>query len=846
VTDREPLRSRGSDAPSPYRQRVAQLTPVQRAALVSRLQSTAPVRATEGPIPRARRTASLPLSPVQRGIWVRQSLDPAGAAYNMSIRLHLAGRLDHTVLASSVSEVVRRHEVLRTRYVVHEDLPEQVIGPAGPVEIALADLSGLDDRARRDRTAALVAAEAERPFDLATDLMVRARLLRWAADEHVLLLTTHHIACDGWSIGIFAHELSALYEAGVTGRPSPLPALPLQYADYAVWESARLANGTLDASLAYWRRQLRPPLEALQLPIRLFPPQTATRLAASAPFAAPAALADPPRAARSFIWALAAFEALMHCWSGQTVVVLGTDVASRDRRELEPLIGCLINQFVLRTDLSDDPSFAEIVRRAERVVDDAFAHRHVPFEQVVQMLNPQRGSSPPLFRVKVVGSPWLGKPRLPEWRLPGVTVTPLVGVRRTTPFDLTLFIHHGPAGVSGDLEYNTDLFDAPTISRLLEDYTAILGRVAAEPEIRLTALRGLLRRKEGTRMTAPIAGNGRTISLRHLTPKALDEAVEQAPEECFPFGETLPVLEARSGQPPLREWLAAHTTLVERRLQTYGALLLRGIPLQRPEDLEDVARLFGGDLFDGNGEHPREAGSRTIYTPVFYPPEQKLLWHNENSFNRSWPMTIWFGCVTPAQEGGETPIVDSRAHYARLDPRLRARFEEADVMYVRTYHKGLGLDWQTIFQTTSRAEVEQRCRAEGIDIEWGSDDTLRTRAVRRAVARHPVTGAKTWFNQVPHWHPSCLDARTRESLLELFGEDDLPRDCRYGDGSRIDDGTVAEILAAYQELEVVFPWRASDVLMVDNMAVAHARNAFRGPRKLLVALARMMSWDDLR
>jgi hypothetical protein len=209
-------------------------------------------------------------------------------------------------------------------------------------------------------------------------------------------------------------------------------------------------------------------------------------------------------------------------------------------------------------------------------------------------------------------------------------------------------------------------------------------------------------------------------------------------------------------------------------------------------------------------------------------------------------MRIFFGCVQPAEQGGETPIADSRKVYERLDLGIRRRFADKGVMYVRNYQAGVGLDWQHVFQTTSTADVEKRCEAERIGFEWRDGGLLRTRMVRPAAARHPDTGVMTWFNQAQHWHPACLDPATRESLRELFAESDFPRHCYYGDGSPIDDSVMHEILGVYRELEIAFPWRTSDILMLDNMATAHARNPFRGRRKILVAMGRMTSWDISR
>lgn len=303
------------------------------------------------------------------------------------------------------------------------------------------------------------------------------------------------------------------------------------------------------------------------------------------------------------------------------------------------------------------------------------------------------------------------------------------------------------------------------------------------------------------------------------------------------FGPTCPDVD-------LVGWAVANRHAVEVALHTYGALLFRGFDVVRPEDLERFASVFVQELFADNGEHPRAALSANVYTPTFFPAEEKLLWHNENSFNDAGPAMIWFCCQQPARSGGETPIVDSRQVYQRIDRALREEFISKGVMYVRNFGTGVGLDWRTVFRTDSRHEVEASCTRQGVHFEW-HDDRLRTVAVRPAVVRHPRTGQWSWFNQAQHWHLSCLDSALRASLLTTFAPDELPRQCYFGDASPIPDAAMDEICLAYQELEVAFAWQRGDVLMLDNILVAHARNPYRGERRILVTMGDVIAFQPL-
>jgi alpha-ketoglutarate-dependent taurine dioxygenase len=311
-------------------------------------------------------------------------------------------------------------------------------------------------------------------------------------------------------------------------------------------------------------------------------------------------------------------------------------------------------------------------------------------------------------------------------------------------------------------------------------------------------------------------------------------------------GRRLPLLiEPAADDVDLVEWAQNNREFVESKLLAHGALLFRDFNLRMMADFERFALSLGSELFQDNGEHPRQNVTAKVYTPVFYPPEKKILWHNENSFNQHWPVKLWFGCVQPAAEGGETPIVDSRKVYELLDPAIRETFCEKQIMYVRNYGAGPGLAWQTVFNTTDKHEVERQCRASSMEFEWTGDDCLQTRAVRPAVVKHPKTGEMVWFNQAQHWHLSCLDEATRKSIASVFSQNDLPRNCYYGDGSAIDDAVMREILGVYEKLEASFAWRRNDIMLLDNLLTAHARNPFAGERKLLVAMGEMSSYADV-
>jgi alpha-ketoglutarate-dependent taurine dioxygenase len=310
--------------------------------------------------------------------------------------------------------------------------------------------------------------------------------------------------------------------------------------------------------------------------------------------------------------------------------------------------------------------------------------------------------------------------------------------------------------------------------------------------------------------------------------------------------QTLPIiLKPNIDYLDLADWIESSQNFIETNLLKYGAILFRGFNVDTATTFERVCLTLCSDLFNENGEHPRRSVSGKVYTPVSYPADKKLLWHNENSFNYSWPRKILFGCLQPAQQGGETPIVDSRIVFQLIDPKIRERFIDKKVMYIRNYGDGLGLNWETVFQTSDRLEVEAACTKAAIDFEWKTGNRLRTIAVRPAVVKHPQTDEMSWFNQAQHWHPACLDSQTRESLLSMFKQEDLPRNCYYGDGSPIEDSVMEEICGVYQKSEISFPWERGDLLLLNNLLTAHGRNSYMGERQLLVAMGEMANFDDI-
>jgi alpha-ketoglutarate-dependent taurine dioxygenase len=335
--------------------------------------------------------------------------------------------------------------------------------------------------------------------------------------------------------------------------------------------------------------------------------------------------------------------------------------------------------------------------------------------------------------------------------------------------------------------------------------------------------------------------------FRAIRRKGVDlAAVDLVKTSTVVPGQKLPLL-VRPGADgvDLAEWARANRDFLDAKLLEHGAILFRDFPLQSVADFERVASAICPDLFAEYGDLPREGASDRVYASTPYPHDETILFHNESSHLPRWPRKQFFFCVQAAREHGETPLLDCRQVYDELDPDIRAKFEFKGLLYIRNFVPGIDVPWQDFFHTQDRAAVEATCRAEGMSCEWTAAGGLRISQRGRAVIRHPRTGEKVFFNQVQLHHPSCLSPAVRASLKELFRDEDRPRNVCYGDGTPIEDVVMAKLGELYWRLAVQFPWQNGDMILLENMLVAHARNPFVGPRKIAVAMGEMVCGKDL-
>jgi amino acid adenylation domain-containing protein len=434
----------------------------------------------------------IPASFSQQSLWFLDQLSPGQATFNIILAGRIRGPLDLGVLESSLAEIVRRHATLRTTFDSVDGQPIQVVAPRLDLPLSTIDFRTLDEPAREPEARRLAVQESRRPFDLARGPMTRVVVLILGEDDHAILLTMHHIISDGWSLGVAARELVALYDAFSRGAPSPLEPLPIQYTDYSLWQRRLLESPAGEWLVGYWSRQLAG-VTPLELPTDRPRPPIRTARGDSLPLTIPAEIAEPLRGlcrregVTPYMLLLAALKTLLHRYSGQDDIVVGSPIANRNRSEVEGLIGYFVNMLALRTDLSGDPSFLELVRRVREVALAAYEHQDLPLEKVIEALRPPRDPSrTAIFQVMFV----LQNNQIPDLTHPELTLGPLdldEGTG-TSKFDLTLSIAEADRDLIGGFEYNTDLFDRETIVRMSGHFRAMLEGILADPERRLSSL----------------------------------------------------------------------------------------------------------------------------------------------------------------------------------------------------------------------------------------------------------------------------------------------------------------------------------------------------------------------
>lgn len=491
-------------------------------------------------IPKRLDSSLVPLSFSQQRLWFIDQLYHGSHFYNIPAAIHLKGALNVTALKQTLNEILRRHEAWRTTFVTVDGQPMQMIASDSIWELPITKLEYLSDKGWEPEVQQLATQEAKKNFDLSQGPLVRANLLRINEEEHVFLLTVHHIVSDGWSSGVFMRELATLYAAFSADQTSPLPELPIQYADFAVWQREHLQGELLKRQLNYWKQQLSGDLPILQLPTDRPRPSVATFTGSKQYFTFSKTLTEALHQLSQreevtlFMTLLAAFNTLLYRYTAQENILIGSAIANRNRAELEGLLGCFINTLVMRNDLSGNPSFRELLSQVREVTLDAYTHQDLPFEKVVEELQPDRDlNRNPLFQVMFV----LQNAPMPVQEVAGLTLHALEVDSGTAMLDILLSITEFDHRMMGFLEYNTDLFDEATITRLINNFETLLESIVANPDQQISEL-SLLTEKELKQLLVEWNDTRSDYPQNTSLHKLFEQQVERSPNAVALIGQS--------------------------------------------------------------------------------------------------------------------------------------------------------------------------------------------------------------------------------------------------------------------------------------------------------------------
>jgi len=777
----------------------------------------------------------------QKRFWFLQQVEDNQVAYNMPSAYKLEGSVDVKALSDSFSDLIKRHESLRTTFVqVNGELKQKVNQyESSGYEVAVLDLK--EEKNSEEVARSWAEKMAKVNFDLKEGPLVQTMIIELSEKEYVLLFSLHHIISDGWSKGVFLDELIKLYDSHLEENKLELEKLNIQYKDYAAWQNEVLNADGLSKHREFWTSQFEVMPPAINLPYDFKRPEANSYKGGEIGTILDQALTEKlnelakEQDASLFMLLLALLNTLLNRVTGQSDFVIGTPVAGRDQSDLDKQIGLFLNTLALRNTFDSEASFNDLLSSVKENVLKGFEHQTYPFDLLINDLNLNRETGKiPLFNVWMV---------LQNMGDDGAEAKPVetdgLKVKRfgndfnVSRYDLRFTFNETSKGLMIGLNYSADLFKKETAQAMLGLFEKLLSDVTDHSHLSIESFKSLSKPQSSLGEKQKTSGLVKRSRRKSATPS--DALVTTSILD----NQTLPtVIKPVNRDVDLAKWVESNRGKVEEMLLKQGALLFRDFSIDNVVDFEKVVGAYQKDLLNYDfASTPRTKIQGKVYTSTEYPSDQEILMHNEMAYTKHYPDELWFYCDLPATEGGETPILDSHLIYNKLDKDIKAKFEKEKLMYVRYYHNKLDLSWQKAFQTDNKAQVEEYCDKHGVDYEWITDDLLKTSEICDAVIKHPKTGRDLWFNQAHLFHVSSMDSELRKQITDLVGNQ-YPRNVYYGNGEEISDKDLMHIKQVMAESRVLFPWKKGDVLMVDNLAVAHGRMPYKGDRKIIVAMTK--------
>ncbi len=782
------------------------------------------------------------LSLTQQGMLFHVLSAPNSGIYIEQALCILQGELNLWAFEQAWQQIVHQHPSLRTAFVWKNlDKPIQVVYKRAKLLMEQYDWRELSTVAQEAQLQSYFQADQNRGFELSEPPLMRLAVIRIEQDTYKVVWSGHHLILDAWSNAIILTQVFALYESLCQGHSIQLESSRL-YRDYIAW--LKLQN--LSGVESFWQQLL----QGFRTPTPLVRVQSTGKLSnlergyghhhiklSMTTAKALKSLAQKYQLTLNTLmqgaWAL-----LLGHYSNEDDVVFGTVVSGRPPTlvGVDSMVGLFVNTLPVRVYLSSKQLLLSWLKDIHSQQITLRQYEHTPLAQIQKWSEIPKGSS--LFEsILVFQNSAIDISQLSTANLKidyvytrGHSKYPLA-IRVTPSLELLL-----------EVIYDSRRFAIATVTRILEQFAALLDYMVAQPDCQLSALTEMLNETERKQKATALRKRRQSVAekLRSVKPKT----VKLSRNELITIGylqpkNILPLVVQPNGQDLLLStWIKDNLEFIERHMLKHGGILFRNFNIKSVSAFKQFMQSISPNLLAYRERStPRTELGGYIYTSTEYPSHQQIAFHNEFSYAYTWPMKICFHCVKSAEQGGETPIADSRKVFQLLDPKIKEQFIQKKVMYVRNYGKGIDLSWQEVFQTTDKSVVEEYCRNAAIEFVWTGNNGLKTRQVRHAVAKHPKTGEMVWFNQAHLFHVSNLEPEVLESMLQAFKEEDLPRNAYYGDGSIIETSALDAVREAYQQASVSFIWQEGDVLLLDNMLVAHGRKPFTGTRKVVVAMA---------
>jgi amino acid adenylation domain-containing protein len=802
--------------------------------------------ATSLPIALLEPAADYALSPVQEQMWVMNQFEAERFSYIIPAAFWLHGRIDIAAFTRSLETLAERHEILRTVFVITGGEPRQKILTVREMNFrtTYTDISTQPDK---DALAAEMAGnEAQTPMDLENGPLIRAGLIKVEEEKHLFLLTMHHIITDDWSMEVVVNEMFALYNSYSRGLNNPLPAIKIQYKEYAAWQLEMLKQRSAE-HLQFWLQQFSRPVPLPDLRPDYTDVTVKTGRAEEIIFTCSKAVKDELTAvagandATLYMALLAAINVYLSAYTGQTDIVIGTPYAGREHPELENQLGPYLNTLALRTAFNREIYFDDLVKTIKDNLLNSIQHGMFPMNKVIHALQ-QKSGVQGLYLFNV-GFTWHNTAGILDESdtaaVTDFTIEDFQSEAQRVKTDFWFHAWEGTEEVRFSFLYNADLFKRSSMMSLVEDLKLLLATIRSGTLQPIGNLVSLIEENKKNKlfMEKQDAHDRNLKKFFGAAPKKAGDAVAVlVKESLLENGQPYPVVikPALNGL-ILDQWAKENVAWLKQKLTQTGALLLRGFHVPDIAAFREFANAFSEDLMNYMDQSsPRTLVGEKLYTSTDHPADQVIHMHNELSYSQTWPLQIMFHCVQPPEEGGETPVCDTRRILDLLSEKTKADFAEKGIMYTRNIREGFGLSWQDVYQTTSREVVEEYCKNHDIRYTWVNDNRLQISWNGPAILDHPVTGEKVWFNHGFFFNEFALDNEIRKMV---GNQDDLPFNTLYGDGTPIPEEVIREIGSAYAGTRKIFTWEKGDVLLLDNMLMSHGRNAFSGKRKIVVAMS---------